>query len=400
MTFTVQDKHSVKAEGTFPYDMEIAYSCTYQKGQVRSGDTAVLALGNMGAMDVARIEVEMKSNKNAGAGTFYVAMNGQQIAQKGIAGLTNEYVTVDLMIPAQDDVNSLELMLVGTENSLYINRYIIYYSEEAQYTVTLMKGEEQVGVQTGTTVDLPSMPEEGEWRFIGWTDEPFYERHEFVPDLIAPGTYQPTENITLWTVYEHITQTEQLIATDLQDGSYLYVNRTSGMAMSGSVWGGKADSEPMDLNNTNQIYEVKFDAEGKATIRLLYVYGTEYIGFYEDQLANEPSKWNVYHEGQKTAFYTTYNNKTYVLFPDKLQGDYVTYRAQLMATTDLEMTPTVLVHADMSVQLYLTCYPEAGMGFESIQDSEIRSQKILHNGQVLIIRQGETYTTTGLKIED
>lgn len=400
MTFTVQSKNSVSAEGTFPYDMGIAYSCTYQKGQVRAGDTAVLALSNMGAMDVAKIEVVMKSNKNAGAGTFYVDMNGQRIAQKGIAGLTNENVTVDLMIPAQDDVNSLELMLVGSENSLYIHQYIIHYSEATQYTVTLMRGEEQVGMQTGATVDLPSMPEEGEWRFVGWTDEPFYERHEYVSDLIAPGTYQPTENITLWAVYEHITQTEQLIATDLQDGSYLYVNRTSGMAMSGSVWGGKADSEPMDLNNTNQIYEVKFDAEGKATIRLLYVYGTEYIGFSENQLANEPSKWDVYHEGEKTAFYTTYNNKTYVLLPGKLQSDYTTYRTQLMATTDLEMTPTVLVHADMSVQLYMTCYPEAVRGIESIPDSAIRTQKILHNGQVLILRQGEIYTITGLMIDD
>jgi len=38
-------------------------------------------------------------------------------------------------------------------------------------------------------------------------------------------------------------------------------------------------------------------------------------------------------------------------------------------------------------------------GIERIQPSEIGSRKILRNGQILIIRNGETYTLSGFKIE-
>ena len=134
MSFTVTSKNSVSGDGTFPYDMDVTYSNTYQKSQVRNGDTAVIKFSHLEGIDVAKIEVEMKSNKSAGAGTFYVKENGQQVAQKNIANLSDEWVTVDLMVPAKDDVDELEIMLVGTENSLYINKYIITYDMNAPNT--------------------------------------------------------------------------------------------------------------------------------------------------------------------------------------------------------------------------------------------------------------------------
>ena len=44
MSFTVTSKESVTADGVWPYSMEANYHCTYQKGQVRQGDTAVISV--------------------------------------------------------------------------------------------------------------------------------------------------------------------------------------------------------------------------------------------------------------------------------------------------------------------------------------------------------------------
>ncbi|MBQ7438460.1 MAG: Ig domain-containing protein [Paludibacteraceae bacterium] len=43
--------------------------------------------------------------------------------------------------------------------------------------------------------------------------------------------------------------------------------------------------------------------------------------------------------------------------------------------------------------------PSSATGVEYIQPSEVSYQKVLRNGQVLIIRNGETYTITGMKVE-
>jgi hypothetical protein len=392
MTFAVQDKRTVVADGEMPYDMEVTYFCSYQKGQVRAGDSAMISLRHLEGIALEKIEVEMKSNKNAGAGTFWVDINGENVARKNIANLTNEYVTVDLRVNAQDYVNEMNILLVGTENSLYINKYLVYYSMMPPSTVTLMKGEEQIGTLTGNEVVLPNMPQEGEWRFIGWTDEPFYERHEMV-DVIASGVYHPQEDVTLWAVYEHRTSWEQLIATELQDGIYLYANIASSMAMHGGIWNDKVEVSTLSLSDTNEQYEVRFDSEGKATIQLVYVYGSEYIGFEDNHLSNTPSKWDVYHDGQKTAFYTLYGEKTYMLFPGKLvnsmTGEFAT---TLMEVPDIEATPTALIHADGAVERYLTCHPEVGMGIDTPEDGlneGIQGEWRIPFGNVeLVIRNG------------
>ena len=43
--------------------------------------------------------------------------------------------------------------------------------------------------------------------------------------------------------------------------------------------------------------------------------------------------------------------------------------------------------------------PSPATGVEGIQPSEVSYQKVLRNGQVLIIRNGETYTITGMKVQ-
>lgn len=369
MSFTVTSYNSVSGDGTFPYDMEVNYANTYNKGQVRLGDTAVIALSHLEGINVAKIEVEMKGNKDSGKGTFYVKENGQLTAQKNIANLSDEWVTVDLMVPAKDDVDAMEIMLVGTENSLYINKYIIHYDMNAPNAVTLMKGNNEVDVLTGSTVTLPALEDEGDWNFIGWTTTPFYVQTERLENLIPVGTYQPETDCTLWATYQYAVPLENQIVTELNDGVYIYANTSSGRAMRGDIRNGKTDVAAIDMSDYMQWYEVLFDEEGLATIRLLYVYGEAYIGFEGTKLVDKPSKWNVYHEGQKTAFYTMVSGQTYILFPDMLQNDYETYSAQLVKTSNISDTPTALLLQDETITM--TCYPEIGYDLETISDDRL-----------------------------
>jgi len=389
MSFTVTSKSSVTAAGTWPYSMEANYHCTYQKGQVRQGDTAVIVVSGLDGIKLEQVEVEMRSNKSSGAGTFYVKVNGEEITNKAIADLTDSLITINLDIAPQAGVNEIEVLLVGTESSLFINKYIFHWSQGTPYTVTLNKGNKTVEALTGSEIVLPSMEDEGEWSFIGWTDRPFYVMNEPLQTLLPAGSYRPTDDITLWAVYAHQAQWEDRIATELRDGVYLYVNTASGNAMQGNVWEHKTDVAKIDLNDRMQWYEVLFDEFGLATIRLLYVYGEEYIGFQGTTLVNAPSKWNVFHEGQKTAFYTMINNEIYVLWPDMLQNDYATFSAQLVKTNDLSKTTTALLSTDETVTM--TCYPEIGFDVETVNGEErtAKGEWIIPFGNYrLIIKDG------------
>ena len=366
MSFTVTSKECVTADGIWPYSMEANYHCTYKKGHVRQGDTAVIAVSGLDNITIEKVEVEMRSNKSSGSGTFYVKVNGRDVAYKWIAELTDTLTTIDLGIAPQIGVNEIEVSLVGITNSLYINKYIFRWSQGTTHTVTLNKGNETIDALSGAEIELPKMDDEGEWAFIGWTDRPFYVKNEPLQTLLPAGTYRPADDITLWAVYEYQPRWENRIATDLQDGVYIYANASSGMAMQGSVWNKRTEAGTINLNNRMQWYEVLFDQAGLATIRLLYVYGEEYIGFQGTSLVNTPSKWQVYHAGEQTAFYTMVNNKTYILLPDKLDEATSTFTAQLIETNNLTETPTMLLKTDETVTM--TCYPQIGFDVETVND--------------------------------
>jgi hypothetical protein len=147
MTWTVKDKNTVTGDGAYPYSIEANYSCTNTKGTVRANDEAVLTLTNMGGITVEQVEVYVRSNKTGGAGQFTVSVNGRNEATKsgslkdwvGAYDNTN-YHAVKLLSKTYANANELEITLVGTANSLYIEKYVITWSPAQPHTVTLMNG--------------------------------------------------------------------------------------------------------------------------------------------------------------------------------------------------------------------------------------------------------------------
>ena len=115
-------------------------------------------------------------------------------------------------------------------------------------------------------------------------------------------------------------------------------------------------------------------------------------------MATEFSPWLVYHQGDQTLFYTTIDGKNYVLWLNIMDSYENNYAGLFQA--DPGPSPMGLQTTLMPTEIYaFTCHPETKVGIENVSDSESRNRKILRDGQVLILRQGETYTIKGLKLK-
>lgn len=382
VTFTVKDKRTVTMEGEWPFDIGVSYANTYNKGQVRDGDTAVLSVSGLEGVALDTIKVWLKSNKSGGAGVLTMRADGGMLYET--SGTYEEWFGAYNNTDFQPLVwqgpkvlrdGTLQIRLVGTANSLHIDRYEVVYrmNMELPHTVTLMRGNEQMMTLTesarGQGVQLPASPDENTWRFAAWTEQPFYQTSTMPQSWIETGTFVPETDCTLWAVYAYEMTDEEAAVTDLADGEYVYADLVSGNAMSGSVTNGKAGTSTIDRDDPNQYYSVRFLPDNTATIQHS---GTgDFIGYEGTNLSTTASAWQVYHEGKKTAFYTLVNTKTYILWPDKLQGGAQEFRAQLVETDDVTETTTALLMTEPDMdEPVLTCYPEYGLGIETTSESK------------------------------
>lgn len=400
LTLTVDSKNAVVATGDIPSSAEVSYSCSYQKGTVRQGDEAVLQLSYLAGMTVNKVEVYIRSNKSEGAGTWSVSVNNQPAATKsgtfeqwfGAYDNTNLHA-LSLLPKAYTGVQEMTVRLQGTANSIYIDRYLIYYTPAPAHSVTLMRGNQVYQTLTeptgGAGVFLPPMDDYNGWRFIGWTETECGQTTTR-PVLIAPNTQCfLLEDAVLWAAYEAMLPEESIYVSELTDGDYLYVNTQSQMALSGTPdEKGQMVPDILDRKAFNQLYSMTFNA-AKDTAYLVHTVTGTPIG-YNDQrkLVAAVTPWRVYHKGNETILYATIANKNYVLWlnvEDLHSGDYY---VGLVAADPLNSPLKLAYPASENEQVY-TCHPEFGMGFERTLET-IKNEYILPFGIFdLIIRNGE-----------
>lgn len=404
MTFTVESKKEVSATGEFPYDMEVAYACTYQKGTVRDGDTATLSLSHLEGVAVQAVEVYIRSNKTAGAGVLTVSVNGAQVARKEGsfrdwtgAYDSETYHAISALPALQNHVNELQIRLVGTTNSLYIEKYVITYRPPLPCTVTLMDAN---SVQTTLTeasgmagVVLPGLADREGWTFVGWTPTECWNI-DFLPEWYAAGAvYRPSRDTTLWALWR-MQETEPTdYATDLHTGEYLYCETTQLYAMSGTPEEGVAGTAIIDPSDEEQVYVVTFD-EARQTATIRHKATNTYIGYSGTQLAATPSTWQVWHGGDKTCFYATISGKIYALLPKLTDGYGEYFFAGLIKTTETALstaTTALLPVPDEPNKPTYTCHPEVGLGIDIVeQTDEPQAETVIHLGNYqLIIRNGK-----------
>ena len=123
MTWTVESKNSVAlAEGgTVPYDIEVSYANTYNKGQLRAGDVAALTLSNLGGITVERVSLAMHANAKGGAGAIVLVCNDAQLAQKTV-NWQSVSADVEVFSGQQHGVDSMATRYTSMLSRLSIRR--------------------------------------------------------------------------------------------------------------------------------------------------------------------------------------------------------------------------------------------------------------------------------------
>lgn len=400
LTLTVESKSSVVATGDIPPSAEVSYSCSYQKGTVRQGDEAVLTLSNLGGLTINKVEVYIRSNQKAGAGTWTVTIDGQKAATKSgtfeqwFGAYDNTYYHALSILPKiYSGVQEMVIRLQGTTNSLYIQKYVITYTPAPVHSVTLMRGDEVFQTLTETTggagVFLPSMDDYNGWRFIGWTETECGQTTTR-PELIAPNTQCfLMDDAVLWAAYECVLPEDSIYVSDLTDGEYLYTNTRVQMALAGIPdENGWMIPQMMNRKDMNQQYSFTFNTD-KDTAHIVHTMTGTPIG-YNDQrkLVTSASPWRVYHKGNETILYATIANKNYVLWVDMRDGYGENPQTVLVAANPLNSPLKLAFPASEKEQVY-TCHPEFGMGFDNPLEMNKNEYIFPFGSYDLIIRNGE-----------
>ena len=165
--------------------------------------------------------------------------------------------------------------------------------------------------------------------------------------------------------------------TELKSGTYVYVNTQTNAVMTGTPENGKLGSAPCTIADANQHYRVEFNEKGDSAI-IQHVKTGLYIGYSGTKLVNKSSKWCVFHKDDMMAFYMHNNGKTYILWPDMLDG----YAGLMQAPDVIDQTPTALIPISVATGLQetaYTCHPESPQGFETVS-----SERKDGNGELII----------------
>ena len=400
MTWTIQSKNSVTGNGEWPYDIGVDYSCSYQKGTVRAGDEAVLKLSNLGEMTVESVVVFVSSNKASGAGNFTVSAGDQSVAEKQVSytALNPESALTEVTLLSQnvDGVDSLTISLVGTENSLHLDRYVITYSAAPARTVTLMNGTDLYTTITEEHgyegIMLPSLNDSGYWHFVGWSESAFWML-QIQPDIFPAGKkYFPKQDITLWAVYEYQPEPHVYIS-ELESGEYLYVNIEMNTALFGipDEETGRMFYATINQKDENQYYTIDFTSS-KDTAYITHSSTNTPIGYSNQaKMKATASPWLVYHNGEETIFYTVIKNKTYILWLNVLDSTPKGGTYAGLFNAEPMNSPMRLLKPLYSSEETWTCHPESKLPVDNVQTDPQTEYTMPFGPFRLVIRNGQKY---------
>ncbi|MBO4250354.1 MAG: hypothetical protein J5884_03765 [Paludibacteraceae bacterium] len=268
------------------------------------------------------------------------------------------------------------------------------YSIQSGRTVTLMNGSYVYTTMTesysGSGVVLPELADTADWHFIGWTQMLFHTVYKKPEVIAAGGTYHPTNDITLWAVYQYRPEDPDEYMSEVKTGDYLYVNRQLEKALTGTpLTDGTMNYASANKYDTRLVYHVDFVAPDTAYIT--HKESNTPIGYSSKKLSAKASPWLVYHSGDETLFYTKIENATYILWLsiDDLYGK--SYAGLLKAT--LGTSPMSLMVAKERPEEAYTCYPDSEMGVHSVLPDDVPcSEYVLPLGNYrLRIRSGHKY---------
>lgn len=407
MTFTVESKSSVKVEGTWPYDMDASYACTYQKGSVRAGDTATLQVTGLESLQIESVKLYLRSNKSDGAGQITIFADDRQLYKKtgtykdwfGAYNNT-DYQPIGWSGMQQLSEGKLRIELVGTVNSLHVEKFEISYTQAqpVAYSLTLVNDRETTTLTEsapGSGILLPECADRDNWYFIGWTTAELSVPTDEQPVLLEAGErYFPKNDQTLWAVW-----IDQPIPTfEPQDkpvsGYYIleeFECRLTGMVENGTM-ALRSSTQPIyDVD----VYQIVFDTEAGTCTMYNYASDT-YVGFdlSKNKLTTAASDWQYRLLPDNTWLFIAKEeaDKVWMLFQKNLEsvawlhdyylGDNPQYMWSLFRMPDPTVAPYYWSHP----------WPAA---VEQVETDNTHGTKVLRNGLLIIERNGRTYTLQG-----
>lgn len=436
-TYTLSSNNTVKQEGEVPAYSNYHYersSTTGQKGQMTEGNTTHLRLSGWDGCVVRSVRLEMHSNSKSGAGSLKMKVGKQVVweiddepfSSNDWAGkYSSEWVDIRKgMEVTVDNHEAIDILITATENSLYINRYIIEYEAAPPtcYTVSFVTGLDSVPASItqsaiGAPIVLPMWRDTAGWYFQGWSEIEITGDTLLQEWLGAGSEYVPKINTYLWAVYSDVK--EVAAVTDYASGQYVmgmwnevtayYAN--SGMAMKGNVRSGEVSLCAANMVRNaegkyclattiedDMIYHLDFDED--STVSIVHVQTGEPIGYKDSKLSGLESKWN----------YKVLDDKSLVIYyiTDQTMKNYVLYSG--VSTVTGEKEPVAKVYmidvaswVDNALWLFPIMYPQYTswpFGKPDINEDEDSddASSVLSEGQYLMnIGRYRLYVKDGKK---
>ena len=420
-TYTITSSSSVEESGNIPVGSEATYSrsgTTGRVGQMTAGNSTLLVLDNWGGIEIDSIALEMRSNKTAGAGSLNVSIGEDVVCKIKDADFSDknwngdfsdEWCRISRWIGEKVGIGEqIKILIQASKNSLYVNRYTIYYTlpEPEAYTVSFVSG---IGLEIPNSTEksplsgitLPCIKDTLDWTFIGWSESEVLESDSCPRIWQADEVYYPASHCKLWAVYTNERSQEAI--SNYVSGEYALVNTFWSRAMVGGIEDGMVSTRDVELSITetsyalldkvtdDMVYAVNFLTDSTLTIE--NIANEEWIGYNEKGLDDSQKVWHYHILGDQSL---CIHQPQGVLFwgfgADAMQEHVVVYNAKVDWTL---MQVDGLRLFDIQ-NMYFTTWPFGKIdGVEDIiipEFIEENTQYILHLGSYeLHIQNGKKW---------
>ena len=366
--YTLVSTTEVEQIGNAPLNSTYTFERTAtsgKSGQMTAGNSTTLRLAGWDNSIIRSISLKMHSNSKSGAGSLNVQIGNQIVwnlnnlsfADEQWAGeYTTQWVDIQKDVYATvEHGDLLEISILSSENSLYINSYtIVYESKETPFhTVNFITGLDTYPSpitqnDINAPIILPAWRDTADWHFVGWSEVEVNEQQTIENIYQSGEEYIPDTTCTLWAVYTEAKN--NLSVKNYCSGEYIITMRNvltesvggSGLAMSGNITQGEVQLSVVEMDTTSQnqyrllshyssesVYELSFyDNE---TLTIVHSTTGEPIGYNANKLSSILSTWNyrITDDGSLVIYYF-YNKKPYVLYFGVNNRSKVVARSQQM----------------------------------------------------------------------
>lgn len=419
MSFLVASNSSVTGTGATIEGMTASYSNSYKKGQIPAGHTATLTLEGLKDARIEKVTVRMHSNQSSGGGTLTMAVGGvccwaiseaKFCDPEWASRYSSDWVDIEHEFTPSLAVRNerLTITISATENSLYVDRYIIEYqaSEPRPYTVRFSSATpSSIAPQTeesvGAGVELPELDfAQGDWRFVGWTERPLSETADAPVFYEAGDRYFPSYDATLYALYSTAGEDVPYPESPRDGGVYHIADRGMDLLLSGGVvddYWLMSDNKPK--NGMNSLYQI--EAEKDSLIRIRCMGSSEYIGYRAGALSPEASWWTLRERGEGAYdLLALESGARHMLFYSvgPIQADGTQPIVLRLYPIDIyTWEGLVFYNAECLLrEVHYSSYPPGyEQGVVATTYSRVRIIKKVSEGSILIVRGSETYDLMG-----